>query len=66
MLHTVARHCPYCGEPIELLVDASAAGQQYIEDCAVCCRPIEVRIGDTQDADGDAAPSVWLSGENDV
>lgn len=37
--------CPYCGEPISLLVDGSAAPQDYIEDCEVCCRPIEVHLG---------------------
>lgn len=36
--------CPYCGEPIELEVDSSAGEQGYIEDCSVCCRPIEVRL----------------------
>ena len=34
--------CPYCGEPISLAIDASAGAQTYIEDCAVCCRPITV------------------------
>lgn len=34
--------CPYCGEPIELQLDVSAGEQAYIEDCGVCCRPIEV------------------------
>lgn len=32
--------CPYCGEVIDVLVDASIARQNYIEDCQVCCRPI--------------------------
>ena len=36
--------CPYCGETIELLVDDSAGAQRYIEDCQVCCRPIEVAV----------------------
>ncbi len=36
--------CPYCGEDIELLVDASAGAQRYVEDCSVCCQPIEVRV----------------------
>jgi hypothetical protein len=35
--------CPHCSEIIELVVDLSAGGQQYVEDCAVCCRPIVVR-----------------------
>jgi hypothetical protein len=54
-------HCPYCGEPLELLLDASAGAQCYIEDCAVCCRPITVTVG--VDADGDAFAEV--AGEND-
>jgi hypothetical protein len=44
--------CPYCGEPIELLVDESELGQQYIEDCQVCCRPMVVNI--SIDPDGEA------------
>lgn len=38
-------HCPYCGEPIEVQVDTSAGEQAYIEDCQVCCKPIEMRLG---------------------
>ena len=33
-------HCPYCGEGIAVLVDQQDVGQEYIEDCQVCCRPI--------------------------
>lgn len=33
-------YCPYCGENICVLVDASVPDQRYIEDCQVCCRPI--------------------------
>lgn len=36
--------CPYCGEPIEITVDASAGSQDYIEDCQVCCQPIEMQV----------------------
>ena len=36
--------CPYCGESIDLEVDSSGGQQSYIEDCRVCCRPIEVRV----------------------
>lgn len=43
-LDTFPVQCPYCGEPLELVVDASAGPQRYVEDCAVCCRPIEVSI----------------------
>src|SRR5690606_31691888 len=34
MLPATETSCPYCGEPIELLVDGSAGDQQYIEDCS--------------------------------
>jgi hypothetical protein len=26
-----------------MVLDTSEVGQSYIEDCEVCCRPIEVR-----------------------
>ena len=37
-------NCPYCGEPLEITVDASAGRQDYIEDCQVGCQPIQFRI----------------------
>ena len=41
-LHAV--HCPYCGERFETPVDLSSGSARYIEDCPVCCRPIEVSL----------------------
>jgi hypothetical protein len=35
---------PYCGEVAQALLDLSAGDQQYIEDCPVCCRPIEFNL----------------------
>lgn len=43
--------CPYCGEMIELQVDASAGDQDYIEDCQVCCRPINVHVHIDEDGE---------------
>ncbi|MBT8493849.1 MAG: CPXCG motif-containing cysteine-rich protein [Deltaproteobacteria bacterium] len=34
--------CPYCLESVELYVDPDTAGS-FVEDCAVCCRPWQVR-----------------------
>ena len=34
--------CPFCNEPVLFLIDPSEEEQTYIEDCSVCCRPIEV------------------------
>jgi hypothetical protein len=41
----VVAQCPYCGEPLDLYVDEGGGIEQhYIEDCSVCCRPVEIRI----------------------
>jgi len=34
--------CPYCWEEISMLLDSSISNQTYVEDCEVCCNPIEV------------------------
>lgn len=44
LLNTIVIQCPYCGESIEVVVDASVAQQIYIEDCSVCCQPINLTI----------------------
>jgi transcription elongation factor Elf1 len=36
--------CPYCGESIEVVIDCSVEQQSYIEDCSVCCSPINFDI----------------------
>jgi hypothetical protein len=44
---TVQVLCPYCGERVELFVDATLPHQQYVEDCEVCCQPMLVAIDAT-------------------
>ena len=34
--------CPYCWEEISMLVDTSQPHQNYVEDCEVCCNPIQI------------------------
>ncbi|HBV76664.1 MULTISPECIES: CPXCG motif-containing cysteine-rich protein [Vibrio] len=41
--------CPYCGEAIHILIDPSDLDQQYIEDCQVCCKPINFRVSESID-----------------
>ena len=53
--------CPYCGESLDVLVDMSEAGQSYVEDCQVCCRPIVFDVA--VDFDGDASVSVHHENE---
>jgi predicted RNA-binding Zn-ribbon protein involved in translation (DUF1610 family) len=36
--------CPYCGEVILIRLDLSAGAQSYVEDCQVCCQPIQVGV----------------------
>ncbi len=44
MLEAYRAQCPYCGEVFETRLDLSAGTENYIEDCAVCCRPIEFMV----------------------
>ena len=34
--------CPYCGETLSIVLDLSAGSQSYVEDCQVCCQPMQV------------------------
>ena len=36
--------CPYCGECFETAIEPEDCSQDYIEDCPVCCQPIEFRL----------------------
>jgi hypothetical protein len=36
--------CPYCGETFTTLIDCSSDQQSYVEDCYVCCRPINFNV----------------------
>jgi len=37
--------CPYCGEEVEIALDAGGEeSQEYVEDCEVCCRPWNVTV----------------------
>ena len=51
-------NCPYCGEALTILVDPSETGQEYTEDCQVCCCPIVMLV--------DASLMVAVRREDDV
>jgi len=36
--------CPYCGESYDTRVDLTGGSFDYIEDCQICCQPIELHI----------------------
>jgi hypothetical protein len=54
--------CPYCGETIEIVVDCSIEAQRYIEDCQVCCRPINLIVN----VDDEGVPLVEVSTEDEA
>ncbi len=62
MLPSTHIQCPYCGESIQVLIDNDSAGDSYIEDCQVCCRPITMTIA----LDDDGALHVHARGQNDA
>ncbi len=41
--------CPYCGESIEVLLDAADIDEQNKEDCQVCCKPISFVVFENDD-----------------
>ena len=56
LIHEKQITCPYCGEPITILIDDSSSAQNYIEDCQVCCRPIDINVA--VDAAGEISVTV--------
>lgn len=62
MLEHQDAQCPYCGEVISLILDASAGAQRYIEDCQVCCRPMTVVL----DVDPDGSSRMYVLAQDEV
>ena len=60
-LESVHNYCPYCGEPIELLIDCSVHAQEYVEDCQVCCRPMVI----TAEVDNEGDVSVRIRSDDE-
>jgi len=61
LLNTVSIQCPYCGDAVDITVDCSIDYQQYIEDCYVCCRPMQLSVS----VDEHHVASVNVRHEND-
>ena len=36
--------CPYCSEDLLVRLDLSTGSQSYVEDCQVCCQPIQLSM----------------------
>jgi hypothetical protein len=35
--------CPYCGEELEIFLEADIRGS-FVQDCEVCCNPWQLRV----------------------
>jgi hypothetical protein len=63
MLRNMVARCPYCGERQRLEIDLTEGfPQEFVSDCTVCCRPIEVTV--TSGERGE--PSMKLRSEDDT
>lgn len=49
--------CPWCGERLDVRVDVTAGDRDYVDDCEVCCRPMELTV-ETDEQGGLAALGV--------
>ena len=56
-LETLSAQCPYCGETIEIDVEALDDTQEFIEDCTVCCRPIQFEASKNDDGEMELSSS---------
>lgn len=64
-LREMRARCPYCGEPQRFEIDlGEGLPQEFVSDCAVCCRPIEVTV--TSGLRGDAQPVLKVRTEDEV
>lgn len=50
--------CPFCWQEISMMLDLFDEQPDYIEDCEVCCRPIEIkyRVSDGEIVSFSASP----------
>lgn len=34
--------CPYCWQTVSVILDLTIEQQSYVEDCEVCCNPVQI------------------------
>ena len=44
MLVEIQIQCPHCGEVITSMADTSQGDYSTIEDCEVCCAPMNIEV----------------------
>jgi hypothetical protein len=40
--------CPYCCEAIGIAIDLTDGSRTWIEDCQVCCRPMQITMATSE------------------
>lgn len=45
--------CPYCWEQISIVINLLEPGQEIVEDCQVCCSPIQITYTLVENEDGE-------------
>jgi hypothetical protein len=62
LLTNLVDQCPWCGEAIDIAIDCSYGDHSYVEDCSVCCAPIQMDVSFPPTS---VEPLVQLRREND-
>ena len=44
-------NCPHCGESFPLVFDVTEGSAQFTIDCEVCCRPMQVTVGVSEEGE---------------
>lgn len=51
MTDSLAINCPHCGETFPLAFDVSEGSAQFTIDCEICCRPMQVNVGVSEEGE---------------
>ena len=43
--------CPYCWEVFSIVVELGTGDMEFIEDCQVCCHPIQFTVKEGNDGE---------------
>jgi hypothetical protein len=44
MRESLSIECPHCGEPFTIPFDVTEGDAEFVVDCEVCCRPIDITV----------------------
>ena len=45
--------CPHCWQQISIVINLLEPGQEIVEDCQVCCNPIQIAYTLAEDEEGE-------------